>query len=121
MVRLVDWGGLLFISTLTLLSLISIVHYSRKIRGLKQINEVKSDRITNDLTIGISSGLIVFLFTFAAEKLNLGSNLNLTSFKDFIISLLGSLISLFFQITLIIAIVSWAMYQFLKISLKEHS
>jgi hypothetical protein len=114
--------GLLIILNSTFLFIVGTIHFLNKIKSIRYNDKTKdkTDKITREFAIGIFSGLIVFILTFGASKLNFGE-INLNSFKDLIISSLGGLVSLTFQITLIVLITSWATYSFLKIFTEKDS
>lgn len=111
--------GFLFMSVIILSSIIGMMFFFKKIRKIGNKNRDNANKISKDLTIGICSGLVVFILTFAVGKLKF-SNLNLTSSKELITSLFLGTFSLLFQVSIILFLLSWVIYLSFKNSLRNN-
>jgi len=77
--------------------------------SLKQVNlnELEKRRnITTDFIIGIGSGLVVFVLGWFADNLTF-SNIKLNSISELLFSIFTGMISLLFQISILLALISW--------------
>ncbi len=101
-----DLVVLLFNLIIVVLCWIAIINNYENLRKLKNKINSNNQTIKNSFAIGIGSGLVVFLLSLFAEKISFYPA-NFNSLIDFIYSLFIGVINLLFQISIIIALISW--------------
>jgi hypothetical protein len=102
---IVDFFALLLNLIIIVICWIVIILKHKKLKKLSHRN-FESQNVMNSLTIGIGSGLVVFVLGFFAGKLSF-SNIDFSSIESILISLFAGVITLVFQFSILLAILAW--------------